>query len=307
MKLKRLIYILSAASAVFFLSACDYLLPLPLGRDNPADDEAQIGGFSAAVSGIDSITVVWGWLAPAQDIPDDQVIDKIRIVHKVNDPPSSVVQLNKEDYTDISDISTWQFEWRGLQQGEDQYFALYAHEKGGKWLSPKIEKKWINSNVYPNSWSPGFNKFYISSASPGNVVTTASTNVTGTVPGGNVGFFEFYNLNDPNYGIVSEAAIRGWNVSASGDILIVPVRIRLYDSVTTWGQIAGQLDYQHAQQVNNISSTDVVEIKEQINLARVYGSNTIAFIAANAVVDVNIDPLTFWDGSTDRFTVWENN
>lgn len=146
MKMKRFIYILSAASVVFLFSACDYLLPLPLGRDNPDDDNYQIRKFNASISGTTAVNTIWNWQPPSVDIPDDQIIDKIRIVHKENDPPSSVNPIDKQEYVDIDTSSVWEFQWDNLKQGREHYFALYAHEKGGAWLAPKYGKLQLDYN-----------------------------------------------------------------------------------------------------------------------------------------------------------------
>ena len=126
MKMKQIIYVLTAVMAVFLLTACDYLLPLPLGRDNPADDGSQIGKFRASVSGATSVNTIWYWQSPSLDTPADHVIDKIRIVHKENDPPSSMNPLDKKEYVDIDTASTWEFQWENLKQGRDHYFAFFS-------------------------------------------------------------------------------------------------------------------------------------------------------------------------------------
>ncbi len=143
----RLLTLVLTLSVMTFITSCDFLLPAPLGRDNPDDDGAQIVKFAVTPSGADSIVTVWNWKAPDPATPENQVIDKIRIVHNSSNPPSSMYPLNKDDYVDIDSKVQWKFEWENLREDSDHYFALYAHEKSGTWLAPL--HKFLNLNYNP--------------------------------------------------------------------------------------------------------------------------------------------------------------
>ncbi len=116
--------------------SCDYFFPAPLGRDNPQDEDVQIKNFSSLVSGKESINTIWEWSEPSSAVEDSQIIDKIRIVHKENDRPTSMYPLDKDSVTEITAKTTWNYTWENLKQDREHCFALYAHEKGGTWLAP---------------------------------------------------------------------------------------------------------------------------------------------------------------------------
>ncbi|MCK5674823.1 MAG: hypothetical protein KAH95_15695, partial [Spirochaetales bacterium] len=128
------------------LISCDYLLPAPLGRDNPYDDEAQIGRFAVAASGPDSVVTVWDWRDPPSGIDKSRIIDKIRIVYGEGDPPLSKYPINPDNVIEYTSNADFSYEWKNLNEDRDHYFALYAHEKGGMWLAPKRADIWFDSN-----------------------------------------------------------------------------------------------------------------------------------------------------------------
>ena len=152
--MKRILFILLPLLLLIFTGvfiSCDFLLPAPLGRNNPFDDEAQIGKFTLAPSGSDSIVTFWDWHDPLPIIDTDRVIDKIRIVHSKNNRPSGIgllIDKNVQEYTNNID---WQFNWTGLSNDRDHYFALYAHEKGGLWLAPRHIYYYIDSSISDNN------------------------------------------------------------------------------------------------------------------------------------------------------------
>ena len=143
-----------AIEIVLFLTvvtSCDYLLPLPLGRDNVNDDARQIVSFTVLVSGETAIITTWTWLLPSSGLEDSRKIDRIRIIHSENDPPSTWNPVNQKDVVEISAADEWQHEWTELKQDRNHFFALYAHEKGGVWLAPVIKSRNLDYNLTPTS------------------------------------------------------------------------------------------------------------------------------------------------------------
>ncbi len=300
---KNILYpLILILSAVLFIS-CDLLFPAPLGRDNPLDDEVQIGGFDASVSGPDSIITIWDWRNPAPGIDDSRIIDKIRIVYSENNPPSSKYPLNPDNVQEFTSNSEYQFEWTNLQQDREHYFALYAHEKGGVWLAPKYVKRHLNYSGHPDAGGSVHTKLYVNTALTTGISITA-INITGPQPGGNIGFLIFDELFNNDFGAVLAALMQGYGFTAAGNIDIVPVRKKIEDGMT-WASISDSYlyDYEHSKTVDVINGTVLIDIKDQINMARVHGSNTIAFIpSAGSAINIDISPFTF-----SSFSVWRNN
>lgn len=309
--MKKLLFILLPViifTGIFI--SCDFLLPAPLGRNNPFDDEAQIGRFEASPSSYNSIVTVWEWRNPASGIDDSRIIDKVRIVYSENNPPVSKYPLNPDNVIEYTSNTDFSYEWTNLNENTDHYFALYAHEKGGLWLAPKNIKAWINDGGYFENWPWNNIKMYVNALLPANPVGTTATNIIYDpgVPEYVVGFMRFDDLFTGDYGAVVDARIQGWVVATGGTLSIIPVR-KTVDDTMLWGDIDNPIlyDYEHANTVIIGASTDIVDIKDQINISRVYGSNTLAFITSDTNVSIGIESLTFWDGSTDLFSIWRNN
>ncbi len=307
MKRKHITAVLTVILGIVLLSSCDFLLPGPLGRDNPADDGAQIGGFASAVSGSNSITVVWDWHSPAPDVPDYQVIDKVRIVHNEGDVPSSMYPLSKDEYTEVSSNTTWQFEWKNLRTDRDHYFALYAHEKGGSWLSPIISKRYINTSGFEDRTNMGFTRLYVDTSSDINQVYIPGSGDYLTATPLTV-FFLVFDLYGED-GAVLDARLTNFSITNTGTVDVVPVRKRVNDGMQ-WGDISNPAlyDYTKALHIYISSGADEVQIKDQINIARMYGSNTVAFIPdSGSPINMGVDVTEFYNGSDDLFSMWRNN
>ncbi|MCK5197510.1 MAG: hypothetical protein KAR21_04130 [Spirochaetales bacterium] len=309
--MKRILFILLPLILIVFIGlfvSCDFLLPAPLGRNNPYDDEAQIGRFNCAVAGLDSIITAWDWRGPIPGIDDSRIIDKIRIVHSRNDPPQSKYPLNPDNVIELDSNSTWQHEWDGLKADREHHFALYAHEKGGIWLAPKRISQHLDNNGHEERWNISFERFGVNTSAGTNTVQIADLQVT-DVPPPKIGFIRFDELYYNEYGIVLDARIYLDAVGSAGDIFVVPLRIRIEEGME-WNQISdsGFYNYGNALLVNIAGAPQYIGIKDQINIARLHGSNTLAIIPDSAsAVDINLGDFDFWDTTDDTFSVWRNN
>ncbi len=314
---KNILYPLLLIIVVCLFISCDVLFPAPLGRDNFRDNEVQIGRFVAAVSGYESITTAWDWRDPPPGIDDSRIIDKIRIVHSKNNRPDSKYPLNPDNVIKLDSNSTWQYGWNNLSADRDHYFALYAHEKGGIWLAPKYSDQYLGSNVYEERWDTLITKLYIDTSSASNTVGETAINIR-DLPTKVIGFLRFDELFYmefvyQEFGAVLDAQIQGFGITFGGNIDIVPVRFFI-ESGMFWGEISNSIlyDYEHSITVTINGPLDIIDIKDQINVARVYGSSTIALIPSTAsAIDINdISSLTFSDPGPpieDLFGVWRNN
>lgn len=284
--------------------SCDFLLPAPYGRNNPLDDGAQISGFNAVVSGTDRILTTWNWRGSVSGIDDSRIIDKIRIVHSENNPPVSKYPLNPDNVQVFESPSSFKCSWDNLNNDKDHYFALYAREAGGLWLSPEIASERIESSGNLETFNVGYSDLYVDTSAGNNTVNAASLPITG-LPPANIGFFRFDILGDRSYGAVLEAGITSWTIATAGDIIILPVRNKIEDGMF-WGDISDSVnyDYDHAKYVSITAIADVVDISDQLNLARMYGTNTIAFVSADASVNITVTGLQFFDGTEDLFSIW---
>lgn len=297
---KNILYpLILILSAVLFIS-CDLLFPAPLGRDNPLDDQVQIGGFKADASGPDSIITSWDWRNPAPGIDDSRIIDKIRIVYSENSPPSSKYPLDPDKLQKFDSPSGVKCEWTNLNSDEEHYFALYAHESGGVWLAPKTVKVWIDNSGQIDFMAPGYELMYVSTTNGSQVI-----NGTTIVDSASFGFIKFFdNSFNDQYGAMLNISLAFTSTNA-GEMYIVPV-YREINTGLLWEDISNPLfyDYTHAKAVLLIGGAESIVITDLVELSRVTNSLTLAFIfppTSLGRMDLNIGTLWF-----DDFTYWRN-
>lgn len=310
--MKKIYFLLTSIIIVFFaglLSSCDYLLPAPLGRNNPFDDEAQIGRFSVAVSGSDSMVTNWDWHDALSTIEDKRVIDRIRIVHQKNSRPTSRNPLNPDNVQEFTSTSNWFYNWTGLKNDKDHHFALYAHEKSGLWLSPKYIETYLDSSVQDNNVS------LYSASSPSNSTefrvyevlnpftppaADVATNSTYSWNAGSFLVMEF-NINETIF--FDKFLLQLKNSAPGSDIdLTIYVIKKDLQHIANWEDMvsANTIDYDSVlirQVTNEAGANQTFEISEIANRMSLYYSHAIAIYVNNAF-DVDVSQWTidthFW-------------
>ena len=300
--MKRLWYILVPLTIIvftgFFIS-CDFLLPAPLGRNNPYDDEAQIGRFNATVSGSDSIVTSWDWRDALPEIDDKRIIDKIRIVHSEGSRPASKYPINPEEVQEYTSNIEWQFNWTGLTQDREHYFALYAHEKGGMWLAPKYTEKYLDSfpqenfvTLWPNSPPNNWDQFRVYEA-----LNPPSTTPDVTNSGGynwNAGSFlvlEFYSKEAKYF---DQFLLHLQNLVPGGDVdLTIYALKKDFLQLIDWADMISDdtIDYDSAisRQVTIIGGgNQAIDISEVVNRMSLHYSRSIAILVNTGSLSVDI-------------------
>lgn len=295
----KLITIVTAVSILIFLSACDFLLPGPLGRDNPADSGAQINAFGSFYAGNGSAELIWNW-RPFTGTEASREIVKVRIVHKENDPPSSMYPLDRNDVQEFT--AGGNAVWEKLKEYNDHYFALYRMEKSGTWLSPLYSKIHIEGEGTLDASIPGMQYLYVDM-----VLGTPVQSTTPPLDQYYRGFISFdpAPINDNSYGAVEDAILRfdfdpGNSV---GQILIVPMFITVHDG-ELWEDISNPSYYDTANAVTvQISNTVVVDvqIKSVLNRCLAYKASTFALIIPSGDPGKINDPTKIF---LQNFAVW---
>ncbi len=312
--MKKIYFLLTSIIIVFFaglLSSCDYLLPAPLGRNNPFDDEAQIGRFSVAVSGSDSMVTNWDWHDALSTIEDKRVIDRIRIVHQKNSRPTSRNPLNPDNVQEFTSTSNWFYNWTGLKNDKDHHFALYAHEKSGLWLSPKYIETYLDSSVQDNNYTlnsddllgskdPEEFKVYKVGETPYTVTDVSNMSVPGFVAG-DYAILEF-DVNDTIYFDQFLLHVSNINTPATDEDLTIYAIKKDSQSITDWADLISDstIDYEFSlsmQVTVSGGSFQSIDISEIANRMSLYYSHAIAIYVNNAF-DVDVSQWTidthFW-------------
>ena len=295
--------ILILVFAGIFIS-CDILLPAPLGRNNPFDNEAQIGRFNSAVSGSDSMVTNWDWHDALSTIADKRVIDKIRIVHREGTRPTGIGLLFDNNVQEFTSTSNWSYNWTGLKNDKDHHFALYAHEKSGLWLSPKYTDGYIDPSVsdnniplFPVSPPLNSNEFIVYKVFNPAFTPSDETNLGGVII--NAGDFLVieFNINQQIY--FDQFLLHLQNtVGATGNVTIYALKKDIQHIVDWVDMISNStIDYKTAVTRQITSTFQNIDIPEAANSIALYYSRSIAItVDSPLTVDINswIIDTHFW-------------
>ena len=131
----------SSIVVVMFLlvvfSSCDLFFIGPMGRYNQDDEKLSLLRFDAYPYGDGQMFVGWNWLDQERQIRNDIDIhdpqwDKIVIKSRKNTRPTSRLGGTEISVKD----NQWYKIYSDLEYDNEHYFAVWPHEKDGKWLSP---------------------------------------------------------------------------------------------------------------------------------------------------------------------------
>ncbi len=286
-----------------FLVSCDYLLPSPLGRDNPRDDESQLSDFKAFFSGNKTATLLWDWKSYTGTDPSRKII-KIRIVHSENDPPASMFPLDKSNVQELTSGDS--FVWKNLREYSDHYFALYQLEESGTWLKPLYTNFHIEGSGYSDNQGPPPIQYMYADMVPGSVVYGTIDHPS--LANSSRGFliFDTKSLDPYSTGLITAAELQFTYDSSNylGTVSIVPMKKDVYAG-DLWDDISysGYYDMDHSISISISKTVNVtVDISTVLNYCRLYGTSTIAFIIpptdAGRINDpagkISLQNLTVW-------------
>lgn len=119
------------------LGSCDLFFIGPMGRYNRDDNKLSLLRFDAYPYGDGQMFLGWNWLDQERQIRDDIDIpdpqwDKIVIKSRKNSRPTSRLGGTEISVKD----NQWYKIFSDLDYDHEHYFAVWPHEKDGKWLSP---------------------------------------------------------------------------------------------------------------------------------------------------------------------------
>jgi len=125
--------------AGFLLSSCDNFILGPSLNLNYEDQDQGIIRFDSAVIGEGEVRVSWDWFDIERQLRDiDPIYDEIVIKHSTGSRPSSRLggkSFKLKDWDPV-DKPMWSTVFEDLKWDKEHYFALYAHEDGGRWMAP---------------------------------------------------------------------------------------------------------------------------------------------------------------------------
>ncbi|MCF7948860.1 MAG: hypothetical protein K9M94_09775 [Spirochaetia bacterium] len=146
---------------ITFFTACDTFVLLPAFNHNPDDQNQSFGPLRAGIVDDGTIRVIWDWYDLERVVRGVKpVYDEIIIKHNRGNYPDSRLggkSFKIKDW-DPATKPLWAATFSDLKNDREHYFALYAHEKEGRWVGPMYTSRYmegfeyeIRPGIVPNS------------------------------------------------------------------------------------------------------------------------------------------------------------
>ncbi|MDY7028273.1 MAG: hypothetical protein SVR04_08260 [Spirochaetota bacterium] len=156
--------ILISASALLLFAGCDLFVLGPSLNLNYDDDDAAFGRLGAALVDDGDVRVGWDWYDLERILPGrnlDPIYDKIIIQHSTGSYPVSRLGGRKFEISEWDPVTNplWSTVFKDLKYDREHYFALYAHERNGRWMAP----------LYASVYFDGYDSYPIFPGAPTNI------------------------------------------------------------------------------------------------------------------------------------------
>lgn len=146
--------LLISVSALLLFAGCDLFVLGPSLNQNYDDEEVGFGRLGAALVDDEEVRVGWDWFDLERDLRGiDPVYDKIIIQHSTGSYPVSRLGGKLFEISDWDPVTNplWSTVFKDLKNDREHYFALYAHEKNGRWMAP----------IYTSVYLEGYDKYTV--------------------------------------------------------------------------------------------------------------------------------------------------
>ena len=133
------VVVLLVSATVFLVSGCDALLLGPSPHANWDDPDLALMKLRANAVDDRDIRVAWDWLDIERELAGEKPkVDEIIVKHRKGSPPETRLGGKKFKLKNFEQNTNplWKHTFNKLEQDEEHYFALYMHEKGGRWTAP---------------------------------------------------------------------------------------------------------------------------------------------------------------------------
>lgn len=166
---------------LLFLSSCDLFFGLPKGRENPADEMAQLTYPRVAAFSPDSVWLSATWKDAMRWMDSDKQIQEALVVWSTDGfllSPSDPARLFPayEEET-LSGPGTVSRKVSGLSPGDTVYVSFFGKMERGGWLQPLMRKATVSAGSFTQLTSGAFiNRYRVDKSIP--EATTAGTSET---------------------------------------------------------------------------------------------------------------------------------
>lgn len=285
--------------------SCDLFLHNSRLRENVRDSESQIPNFIVVQKSPEEVHAAFAWRPPEDADDDTEEIEKVQLVYRVDDPPTSRLQVLPEDMGGTKSFSrkkkTYAYRWSldQFKKGDVVWFALYP-KVGWNWMAPRYEKVRVEDSISvsaPEIVEPGFRLWVDTSTE------TVEENPPGLRTMEKTGTYEMYFMiffEEPPekravYAQLLDNGNTATDLNAGVETLAVhPLwNTRFYDkSVYEWKEgvdtSVGLPTDVEVHQINAMNGG--VDVTEVVNRAILYGTNAIYIgsIGANEDLDPSL-------------------
>lgn len=215
--------------SISFFTACDAFVLIPALNLNPDDPDQAFGRLRAGIIDDGTIRVVWDWYDLERVVRGiEPVYDEIVIKHNRGNYPAS--RIGGETFEiknwDPAANPLWAATFSDLKGDREHYFALYAHEKDGRWVGP----------MYTSRHMEGFGYDIRTGSFPTNSISaTISTGATpgagiGNVSGDEADLYYFQDFWEDEIVMSAHFIIDFSSIPANDTLLIYPLRGYIEDS-----------------------------------------------------------------------------
>jgi len=294
--------VLIGAAALLLLGGCDLFVLGPSLNLNYDDEDAAFGRLGAALVDDGDVRVGWDWYDLERDLRGiDPVYDKIIIQHSTGSYPVSRIGGRKFEISEWDPVTNplWSTVFKDLKNDREHYFALYAHERNGRWMAP----------MYASVYLEGYEQHSFFLYSRDDATTPLEANLsTGAVNTLAVGFTSsitpttinvfYYDLWEDEKVASAKLNFDVNSVTADDVIIVHPVRV-YWDSgdasqLNLWGDDSFVIDRSVAA-VYNINAGNTgphsFNITDVFAKAQLHRTNGIVLYTggSNIVMNYNSD------------------
>ncbi|MDZ7794336.1 MAG: hypothetical protein U5P10_11795 [Spirochaetia bacterium] len=213
-----------------FFTACDAFVLLPAFNHHPDDPNQAFGPLRAGIVDDGTIRVMWDWYDLERVIRGfEPVYDEIVIKHNRGNYPDS--RLGGKSFEiknwDPATNPLWPATFSDLKNDREHYFALYAHEKDGRWVGPMYNSTYMEGFEY-DAWSSS------PSHSISAVISTRATPGTGlgTISGDEADLYYYQDFWEDEVIMSAELVLEFTSIPADDTVFIYPLRSYIEDADT---------------------------------------------------------------------------
>ncbi len=284
------VFILTLITTGIVISSCNPLFIGPAGRYNNQDEKASLIRLDAYPYGSDKMFIAWNWLDQERAFREnfpliDPQWDKIVVKASREDPPTS--RLGGSEFS-VNDAN-WYKVFSDLEYENEYWFALWAHEKDGKWLSPIYVKRSVESPSLAEEHISGVYNAYKLNLDNNEYIDLSEVPEATAHVQERVWYFLFFENFNQNLIVTSaELTIDIEHTDSSGSLIINPVRWNNGDFFSSWPQDEASLERQIATETfvrHTIESQDeddgveTYDITGVVNRAMYHGTDILVFRA----------------------------